>query len=138
MRNGVLQVGPKGGQVTYHRGGEVTRCVILAPGEHSCKPFMAAREAGEEIEWGAPIVATRARLLTIFQGRVESAANPSWRMSEAARMARDIRNQLLQTQAYAKRAEKAARMMRRAKTPPPAVAGAEVGPASEGGENAPA
>lgn len=117
MRNGTLYVGSKGLTVFYHVDGEVTRSVDLVPGSYPVKPFLAARKRGEAVDFGkGQIVATSARICRENAGAqaFQSAANPQWRMSPSARVARDLRVQLNKVTAMQRSVDKGLQALKRA------------------------
>lgn len=122
-------VGPKGGLLALiDRDGEVTVELPLLPGAHAMATF--ARIAGASL-WDASggkwVVQTGNAESCKPVGQFDSAANPSFRVSPAARQVREIKRMMARTEALAKRAAKAARAMERAKAaPPPAQIAAPV------------
>lgn len=130
MRHETLFVGPKGCTVLFHRDGVITRQIDLAAGAYPVRRFLAAREAGEWIDFGSgKIMGKQPQIRSQnFGDRAwESAANPSWRISPSARVARDLKVGMLRMNAMGKSVAKGIEALKRAKsrvseTPPAAPA----------------
>lgn len=115
-------VGPKGGSVDIvdKATGEVLRSLPVAPGSYPVARFARYLFSNEALVLPGVVLATQGNTETCKPvGQFESAANPSFRMSPAARQLRDMKTMLARSEALAKRTEKAARAIARAKAAQP-------------------
>lgn len=127
-------IGPKGGAVSFvdQTTGEV-REIPLSPGLHSLAKFAPMRQSGEAISVPGLLLHSRGNVETCKpHGQFETSANPSFRVSAAARQVREIKRMMLRTEALSKRTAKMQKAMARAKAPPaPAQIAAPVDDAGE-------
>lgn len=124
-------IGAKGGTVAFvsRLTGEARGPVPLNPGVYPLAYFARFRGNTEEIEvTGGSWLSTQGNTETCKPvGQWESAANPSFSVTPAARQLRQMRELMNRTAALANRAAKSERAMRRAKAaPPPAQLAAPV------------
>lgn len=106
------------GSVAFLDGltGEVRRQIQVPPGIYPMATFEKQRHPGEVVSVDGDILRDRGNAATIkHPGHFESAANPHFRMSPAARQARELRKMLARTEALAAFTRKGLKAMARAK-----------------------
>lgn len=123
MRHGNFAVGPEGLCVTYHVDGEVVRTVDLPAGLYRVATFLRARLRGEDVDIPAPIFAGTARVsMNDFGDEAwQSAANPSFQVSNADRMARMLDEKLRRVEVMQARVDLSMQAMQRAAAAVPQI-----------------
>lgn len=135
--NALFHVGPKGGEVHFcDEDGQIRRTVSLVCGTYATASFQKLRRAGEVVSFPglmSPLSAKSARMR--HPGHLDSAANPSFRVSPAQRQAKQLQALMARSEALNRRAQKALQAVKRSKRDVPMIEHTpDVSAASDAGE----
>lgn len=121
--NALFFVGPKGAEVSFvSADGEILRTLVVPPGIHAAATYRKLRGPGETVAFSTPLYALSAKSASIrHPGHLDSAANPSFRVSPAQRQAKELRGLLARSEALNRSAQKAMQAVKRAKRDLPQI-----------------
>jgi len=131
-------VGPRGAEVSFvDPDGVISSTIQIGPGEYSLNTFRALAGREERVMVDVPTFRRIGNILTAkHPGRFDSSANPTFRVSPADRVARQLRDMMRRTEAHASRAARheraAVRALEAAKAAEAASVMAAVAPAAAG------
>lgn len=119
---------PKGSNVHFFdEDGQILRSIRLPPGIYSTASFEKLRHPGEKVSYDVPVYRGVGNCRTIkCDGHEESAANPFFRMTPAARQARELRRVMARTEALAAFTRKGLKALHRAKRETPRLESPQV------------
>lgn len=112
--------GPKNGTVYITSGDdEIVFEISVPPGVYTTAQFEKLRGPGQRVVFDRQVVRQRGNAVTCKpEGQYESAANPHFRMTAAARQAREMRQMLQRTVALEARTRKNLAAIRRSAAVP--------------------
>lgn len=140
MRHGRILAGSKGAKALFCLDGEILQTLELPEGVHNVATFLAMAGNGQEVLFeGVKIVGARPKLHVMDFGRLafESAANPHFRVSASARMARNLEDKLKRFEALETSVKRGVEAMKRAKRAVPQIENQTVEPSGADAGQAP-